>query len=203
LDFLEADTFQYYQKNPSALRERIAASLDINLVIIDEVQKVPMLLDEIHKLIETYPHISFILCGSSARRLKSLGANLLGGRARRFMFFPLCYAETQELNWPKIFNHGLIPSHYMAHRNVERSLAAYVYDYINTEVQLEANLRNRNTFLRFLEIIGLCNGEMINYSNIARDCGVDAKTVQTYFAILEDMYLVHSEKPSKGSKDMA
>jgi predicted AAA+ superfamily ATPase len=133
------------------------------------VQKVPLLLDEVHHLIESNKSLQFILCGSSARRLKSTGANLLGGRAWRYIFLPLCYSELKELNWRKIFNHGLVPSHYLASEIIHKFLASYLFDYILPEVQFEANLRKREAFVRFLEVIGISNGEMINFSNIARD----------------------------------
>ncbi len=190
VDLLQADIYQLYFKNPERLREEIrACSSNISTIILDEVQKVPLLLDEVHYLIESKKDLQFILCGSSSKRLKSTGANLLGGRAWRYMFLPLCYPEIKELNWHKIFNNGLIPSHYLATERVDKFLASYLYDYILPEVQFEANLRKRDAFARFLEVVGISNGEMINYSNIARDCGIDAKTVRTYFEILEDMYL--------------
>ncbi len=189
LDLLQADEYQAYSRNPERLREEIQARDGPATIIIDEVQKVPLLLDEVHHLIESNKSLQFILCGSSARRLKSTGANLLGGRAWRYMFMPLCYPEMKELNWHKIFNHGLIPSHYLAPGMIHKFLSSYLFDYILPEVQFEANLRKRESFARFLEVLGISNGEMINCNNIARDCGVDAKTVRTYFEILEDMYL--------------
>ena len=190
IDLLQADIYQHYFKNPERLREEIrACSSNISTIILDEVQKVPLLLDEVHYLIESNKDLQFILCGSSSKRLKSTGANLLGGRAWRYMFLPLCYPEMNGLKWNKIFNNGLIPSHYLATERIDKFLAAYLYDYILPEVQFEANLRKREAFARFLEVVAISNGEMINYSNIARDCGIDAKTVRTYFEILEDMYL--------------
>jgi predicted AAA+ superfamily ATPase len=195
---LQADVYQRYFRNPERLREEIRAqNNNISTIIIDEVQKIPLLLDEVHYLIEELKNVSFILCGSSVRKLKSSGANLLGGRAWRYLFQPLCYPELKELNWNKIFNQGLIPSHYLASETAEKSLASYLYDYILPEVQFEANLRKRETFARFLDIVGTSNGEMVKYSNIARDCGIDAKTVRAYFEILEDMYLGYQLYPFK------
>lgn len=198
IDLLQADVYQAYFREPHRLRQELLALPPNAPVILDEVQKVPMLLDEVHGLIEAQKGFQFILCGSSARRLKSSGANLLGGRAWRTMFVPFCYPELKTLNWMRIFNHGLIPSHYMSD-NPEKSLASYLYDYILTEVQFEANLRKRDTFVRFLDALGFCHGEMINYSNIARDCGVDSKTVRTYFEILEDMYLGYFLPPYRST----
>jgi predicted AAA+ superfamily ATPase len=191
IDLLKADVYQKYLKHPERLREELQAkrSAQDTVIIIDEVQKVPLLLDEVHCLIESYSSIQFILCGSSVRKLKRSGANLLGGRAWRFLFQPLCYSELKKLDWDKIFNHGLIPSHYLATSNVKKFLASYLYDYIVPEVEYEANLRKRETFVRFLDVLGHTNGEMVVYNNIARESGVDAKTVKSYFDILEDMYL--------------
>jgi predicted AAA+ superfamily ATPase len=195
IDLLEAETFQRYLREPQQLRHGLQKAAVIPLVIIDEIQRVPELLNEVHWMIENM-RVQFILCGSSSRRLRTSRSNLLGGRAWRFMFAPLCYPELKELDWSRIFNNGLIPSHYLS-SNPQRSLASYLFDYTLTEVQVEASLRNREPFARFLEILGFCNGEMINFSNIGRDCGVDRKTIQTYFEILEDMYLGYFVRPYK------
>lgn len=189
INLLKADVYQKYLRNPEKLREELIVDNSFKIIIIDEIQKVPALLDEVHYLIEERQPIQFILCGSSVRKLKSTGANLLGGRAWRFLFQPLCYPELKELNWIKIFNQGLIPTHYLATNNVNKFLASYVYDYILPEVQYEANLRQREKFTKFLDIAAVSNGEMIVYNNIARECGIDAKTVRTYFEIMEEMYL--------------
>ena len=196
VDLLKADVFQHYARRPQGLREELKSVTDPFTIIVDEVQKIPILLDEIHSLIEEKKNLQFVLCGSSARKLKQTGANLLGGRAWRYMFVPLCYPELKELNWDFIFNRGLIPSHYLSSA-IEQNLTAYLYDYILTEVHMEANLRKRETFTRFWDILGFCHGEMINFSNIARDCGVSSKTVMTYFEILEDMYLGYFLRPYK------
>lgn len=200
INLLEAETYQYYYKSPQALRGQLQANENIKIVIIDEIQKIPILLDEVHALIESLGYVNFILCGSSARRLKSTGANLLGGRAWRYLFQPLCYPELKVLDWKKIFNHGLIPSHYLAKSQITKFLASYLYDYILPEVQYEANIRNRESFSSFMNVIGSTNAEIINYSNIARDCGIDSKTVKAYFEILEDMYLGYQIYPLKSSQ---
>lgn len=194
IDLLEADILQAYWHTPHRLREEILAHPPKGPIIIDEVQKIPALLDQVHALMETQKGLQFILCGSSARRLKTMGANLLGGRAWRYLFVPLCYGELKTLDWKRIFNNGLIPSHYMED-TAEKDLAAYLYDYILTEVQFEANLRHRDKFSRFLDVMGFCHGEILNYANIARDCAIDGKTVRTYFEILEDMYLGYFLRP--------
>ena len=194
IDLLQADVYQGYLRHPEKLREELNAFENPLTVVVDEVQKVPALLDEIHGLIESKKNLRFILCGSSARKLKQTGANLLGGRAWRHMFLPLCYPEIKELNWEHIFNRGLIPSHYTS-PFTEKNLASYLYDYVLTEVHLEANLRKRDTFSKFLDALGFCHGSILNYSNIARDCGVNSRTVMSYFEILEDMYLGYFLRP--------
>ncbi|MEI8321215.1 MAG: AAA family ATPase [Alphaproteobacteria bacterium] len=193
IDLLQADIYQKYLLDPSKLRQELEAISPNPLVIIDEIQKVPALLDEIHWLIEN-KKIQFILCGSSSRRLRAPNVNLLGGRAWRYMFVPFCYEELKELNWHKIFNNGLIPSHYFS-QNAQKSLAAYLFDYVLNEVHAEAQLRQKEPFAKFLDSLGIWGGKMINYTNISKACGVNLKTIQTYFEILVDMYLGYFVKP--------
>ena len=196
IDLLKTDLLLRYTKHPSVLREEILAlSADkLNLpVIIDEVQKVPSLLDEIHWLIEN-TKATFILCGSSARKLKQQGANLLGGRAIKHYFFPLVYPEYKEdFNLIKIFNRGLLPSHFTSN-SARKLLQAYVEDYLTNEIRSEGYVRNIPAFSRFLDSTTFSSGEMLNYSNIARDVGVDSKTVKEYYQILVDTlvgYLIY------------
>ena len=188
-DFLKTDLFLDCLKTPSLLRERILAKTEVLLaypIILDEVQKVPQILDEVHWLIENRG-LSFILCGSSARKLKRGHANLLGGRAWRYQMAPLTFSETGECNLLKILNQGLIPAHYAANEtHYRKSLKAYITDYLIEEVFHEGLTRNIQAFSRFFAALAHCQGEMLNYANIARDCGVDAKTVREYFLILED-----------------
>ncbi|MCK4306228.1 MAG: ATP-binding protein [Candidatus Eisenbacteria sp.] len=189
-DLLQTDLFLELSKNPSLLREQLLAADTKTLrqpVIIDEVQKVPQLLDEVHWLIEN-KGVRFILSGSSARKLKRGRANLLGGRAWRYQLLPLVSAELDSLDLLRILNRGLIPSHFLQDR-YQRSLKAYVRDYLKEEVFDEGLTRNVPAFLRFFEAMGYSHGELTNYSNIARDCGVDAKTVKEYYQILVDTLL--------------
>ena len=154
-------------------------------IIVDEVQKVPSIMDEIHWLIENSPAY-FILCGSSARKMRKAGVNLLGGRAIGYKFFPLVYPEIKEgFDLLKIFNNGLIPSHYKF-LNAKKLLQSYINDYLSSEIKAESLVRNLAGFNRFLESAGFSHGEMINYSNIARDVGIDASTVKEYYQILVD-----------------
>ncbi len=144
-------------------------------------------MDEIHWLITNTKH-SFILCGSSARKLKRGGANLLGGRALRYELFPLVSAEIPDFDLIRALNHGLLPRHYLA-EDVKGLHEAYVGDYLREEIAAEALTRNIAGFARFLEVAALSNGEMINFHNIARECGVSLPTAKAYFQILEDTLL--------------
>ena len=189
-DLLKTDILMRFITSPFLLREEILALPEAKKqlpVIIDEVQKIPALLDEVHWLIEN-EHIQFILCGSSARKLKRAGANLLGGRAWRYHFYPLLYSEIPEFDLLRALNHGLVPSHYLS-SHPQKSLEAYVADYLAEEIQNEGLVQNLPKFAHFLDSMGFNNGEMIVYSNIASDCGVDSKTVQAYFQILVDTLL--------------
>jgi predicted AAA+ superfamily ATPase len=176
-------------KAPFLLREEILA-LDpaalSNPIIIDEIQKVPELLNEVHWLIENTP-AQFILCGSSARKLKSNAINLLGGRAWNFSFYPLVSAEIPDFDLLKALQQGLIPNHYRANSiHIMDHLQAYVDIYLTDEIRNEGVVRNLASFVRFLDVAGLSNTEMINFNNIARDCGIDRSTVQSYYQILID-----------------
>jgi len=162
-------------------------------IIIDEVQKIPLLLDEVHLMIER-DKLSFILCGSSARKLKRGQANLLGGRAWRFLLHPLSAREIPDFDLLRALQWGLLPSHYLSQRP-KRSLNAYVMDYLNEEIKAEGLTRNLPAFSRFLDVVGFSVGELVNYSNIARDVGVSSKTVKEYFQILVDTYLAYLVEP--------
>lgn len=201
-DLLKTDIFLEFVKRPFLLREQLLAVSSKQLkapVIIDEVQKVPQLLDEIHWLIEN-KGLQFILCGSSARKLKRGKANLLGGRAWRYEMHPLVSSEVADLDLLKALNRGLIPLHYLQ-ADYRKSLKAYVRDYLKEEVFDEGLTRNIPAFSRFFDAMGYSHGELTNYANIARDCGVDAKTVKEYYQILVDTLLGTMIEPYKRRKD--
>lgn len=196
ISLLKSDEYLRYSKSPHEFRQHILAlSDDIKRcpIIVDEIQKVPALLDEVHYLIET-EKLSFILCGSSARKLKRTGVNLLGGRAWRFNFFPLTSREVPELDLLQALNKGLLPSHY-DNPHIDRALRAYVQDYLTEEVHAESLVRNLPAFARFLDGMALGHGQITNYSNIAQDIGVDIKTVKEYFQILVDTLLAYRITP--------
>ena len=196
-DLLQSDLKTSLLLRPSRLREEVVANR-YDLVVVDEVQKVPALLDEVHWCLEN-TKTRFILCGSSARKLKHGAANLLGGRAWRFELFPLTTRELGEYRLERILNHGLIPLHYAADAP-ERSLRSYVLDYIEQEIHAEALTRNVPAFGRFLEAVAATHGRLVNYSNIARDCGVTSKTVREYYQILQDTLLGHALEPWRKKK---
>lgn len=163
------------------------------LVILDEIQKVPELLDEVHWLIEN-TDTRFILCGSSPRKLKRGAANLLGGRALRVDLFPLVSAEIGGFDLDRAVNSGLIPQHYLS-KSPERFLKAYVEQYLQEEIIEESRIRKLQSFHRFLETSALMNGELLNYAKVGSDCGVSPKTVREYYQILEDTLLGFTLNP--------
>lgn len=185
-DLLEADTFTRLQRNPELLRQELLLAEDGELVIIDEIQLLPELLNEVHWLI-TRKSLRFILSGSSARKLKRRGVNTLGGRALRNVLYPLVSAEIPDFDLDRALIHGMIPRHYLAPEDlVFKRLQAYINVYLTEEIKAEALVRNLGSFSRFMDATALTNGEIVVYSNIAQDCGVDAKTVKEYFNILTD-----------------
>lgn len=186
-DLLKSDLKISLQLRPAGLREECELLEEGDIVIIDEVQKIPELLDEVHWLIEN-KGLRFILSGSSARKLRRSGANLLGGRALRRVLFPLVSAEIPDFDLNRALNNGMLPRHYLI-ENPAKRLKAYIEDYLQQEIVEEAVVRNLSSFTRFLQISALSNAEILNYTNIAQDCGVSAKTVKEYFAILEETML--------------
>ena len=192
-DLLNTDIRKRFQKNPELLREMLQNKPTGTLVIIDEIPKVPELLDEVHWLM-TNKDIRFILCGSSARKLKKQSSNTLGGRAIPMFFYPLVSAEIPDFDIYKAIQNGMIPRHYMI-ENATRRLKAYVDIFLKEEIKEEALVRDIVSFERFLEVAAICDGEILNYENIAADCGVSAKTVAAYFQILYDT-LVGYEIPA-------
>ncbi|MBN1665376.1 MAG: ATP-binding protein [Deltaproteobacteria bacterium] len=197
-DILQTDLFLELTRRPYLLREQLLAAAPQQLkepVIIDEVQKVPQLLDEVHWLIEN-KGLRFILCGSSARKLKRGKANLLGGRAWRYEMYPLVSSEVENLDLLKALNSGMIPTHYLED-DYHKSIQAYCRDYLKEEVFDEGLTRNIPAFSRFFEAMGYSHGQLTNYANIARECGVDAKTVKEYYQILIDTLLGVMIEPFK------
>ena len=192
-DLLQTKDFERLLRNPSLLAEDLASLKEGDVVVIDEMQKLPQLLDEVHALI-FQKNIRFILSGSSPRKLKRYGANLLGGRALKEILYPLVSAEIPDFDIHKAVRHGTLPRHYLVADPWKR-LGAYIGVYLNEEIREEALSRQLKTFSRFMEVAAFSNGEMVVYKNIAQDCGIDHRTVKDYFEILVDTlvgYLIPS-----------
>ena len=183
-DLLLYDVYERLQRNPTILRETILATTPSSPVIIDEIQRIPELLNEIHWIIAN-KKIQFILSGSSPRKILRSGANLLGGRALRNELYPLIYKEIPEFDLLRALNHGLLPRHYLS-KKPERLISAYIGSYLQDEILAEAKIRNIHSFSRFLEMAAFSNGEIVNYTNIASECGLSAPTIKEYFHILEE-----------------
>lgn len=157
-------------------------------VVIDEVQKLPKLLDEVHWLHENR-QVHFALCGSSARKVKRGHANMLGGRALRYEMFGLVSAELYpDFDLNRLLNHGYLPRIYLAGQS-QRLLNAYIANYLKEEIAAEGLVRNLPVFSEFLNLAALSDTETVNFSTIARVCGVSSQTVKEYFQILEDTLL--------------
>lgn len=189
LDLLDSSVEDRFDRNPSDLYAIVKALQKTTIyIIIDEIQKVPKLLDEVHRLIEETDKI-FILTGSSARKLKHGGANLLAGRAFVYHLYTLsCFELNAEFDLDQALHWGTLPKIFSLNEDSEKNefLRSYADTYLKEEIWTEHVIRKLPPFRRFLEAAAQCNGKIINYANIARDVGVDDKTIKEYFLILED-----------------
>ena len=183
-DLLKAKDYNRLLRRPELLSEELDGLGPKDTVIIDEVQKIPQLLDEVHSLIQ-HRGIRFVLSSSSPRKLKRQGANLLGGRASREVLYPFVSAEVPDFDVVRAVNNGMIPRHYMVENPWDR-FRAYINVYLNEEIREEAISRNLQVFSRFLEVAAQSDGEMLVYKDVAQDCGIDYRTVKSYFEILQD-----------------
>ncbi len=187
IDLLEAELFTRLTANPQRLENMIPAG-HRDWVVIDEIQRIPDLLSEVHRLIETRKH-KFALTGSSARKLRRGGINLLGGRARTLAMHPLSAAELgRHFNLEHSLRFGQLPSAY-TDSEPDRYLAAYAMTYLEEEVRQEGLTRNVGAFARFLEAASFSQSAVLNVSEVGRDSGVDRKVVENYFGILEDLLI--------------
>lgn len=191
INLAEEDKFFKYLKNPSLIRSEVQSSIKnqkISEVFIDEVQRVPAILNEVQSLIDT-SSVRFILTGSSARKLKRGAANLLGGRAVLRELFPLTYLElSDQFSLEQILRFGSLPRIFQANSNEERTdlLSAYITLYLKEEVQAEGLVRNLPAFSRFLDVAAQNSGELLNYKSIGDDIGIPGRSVQSYYEILEE-----------------
>jgi len=187
IDLLNSELRNRFQQHPEEFRESLLRYPSETLVIVDEIQKVPDLLDEVHWLMVN-KGLFFILSGSSARKLKKSGANNLGGRAIPETLFPLVSAEIPDYDLDRAVQNGMIPRHYMV-ANARNRLKSYIELYLKEEIIEEAAVQNVDDFVRFMEVAAISDGEMLNYENVASDCGVSANTVKAYYKILCDTLL--------------
>jgi predicted AAA+ superfamily ATPase len=186
-DLLLSRVYNNLVKNADDLLELVLANPDRTPVIIDEIQRLPNLLNEVQWLIVNH-NVRFILTGSSPRKIIRSGANLLGGRALRYELYPLIYPEIPNFDLLRAVNNGLLPRHYDS-ANPKKLIASYIGNYLRDEIVAEAKIRDVGIFSNFLTAVAFSNGEMVNYTNIAADCGVSTTTVKEYFQILEDTLL--------------
>jgi len=193
-DLLDTSVYLALSQNPG----RISQELDPRdkMVVIDEIQRLPVLLNEIHRLIEERG-IRFLLTGSSARKLRRGGVNLLGGRARTKYMHPLTYRELgSQFDLLKAIGRGLLPSIYLSD-DPRADLQAYTGSYLQQEIVAEGMTRNIPAFSRFLKVAALCNGTVVNFTNVSNDAQVPRTTVYEYFEILKDTLLLY-ELPAWG-----
>lgn len=189
VDLLEAELFNDLLANPQRLENLIPANFN-DWVVIDEVQRIPALLNEVHRLIEK-SKCKFILTGSSARKIRRKGVNLLAGRALSYRLFPLTIAELgNDFDLDHSLSYGQLPSVY-TEKDPRSYLESYVKTYLEEEVQQEGLTRNLGAFTRFLEAASFSQGSILNISAVARDCSVERKVVENYFAILEDLLIAY------------
>ncbi len=196
-DLLHSSTFLDLSHNPSGLGRQIGPRE--NIVVIDEIQRLPILLNEVQRLIEER-RIHFLLTGSSARKLRAGGVNLLGGRARMKYLHPLSYSELgSAFELSAALSRGLIPSIYFSD-NPRADLEAYAGVYLQQEVVAEGATRNAPAFSRFLYTAALSNGTIVNFTNVANDAQVPRTTVYEYYEILKDTLVLHELPAWRGSK---
>lgn len=187
IDLLKSDVRNRFKQHPEEFRESLLRYPPKTIVIVDEIQKVPDLLDEVHWLM-VEKGLWFILSGSSARKIKKSGANNLGGRAIPETLFPLVSAEIPDFDIERAVQNGMIPRHYMV-ANARNRMRAYIDLYVKEEIIEEALIQNVDEFIRFMEVAAIMDGEILNYENVASDCGVSANTVKAYYKILVDTLL--------------
>lgn len=186
-DLLLSEVYDRLLRNPEIIRQNCLAQPHVKLVIIDEIQRLPQLLNEIHWLLVN-TDVRFVLTGSSPRKIVRTETNLLGGRALTYYLLPLTSREIPDFDLIRALNHGLLPRHYIS-ANPTKLHAAYVGNYLRDEIIQEARIRNINAFNDFLRSASFSNGEMVNYSSIAAECGVSSNTVKEYFHLLEETLL--------------
>ena len=199
INLLEGETYLRYSAEPSLITKTAEmADKEGKIVVVDEIQKIPELLDQVHLAIEEM-QVKFLLTGSSARKLKRGGVNLLAGRAWEARMFPLVWPEIPDFDLERYLRYGGLPQVYPSPAP-EEELSAYANTYLKEEIAEEGIIRKMPQFVRFLKVAALCSGEIVNYSAISSDCAVAASTVREYFSILEHTLIGFIVEPWVESK---
>jgi len=199
LNLLKSEVFLRLSDSPSDLRELISADQNKHkVIVIDEIQKIPQLLSEVHYLLDQFPY-RFLLTGSSARKLKQAEVDLLAGRAWIANLFPLCSQEIPDFNLDRYLKYGGLPQVYPSANPLEE-LDAYIQNYLKEEILAEGLIRKLPPFSRFLKVAALSNGTLLNYTEIGNDCAVAPTTVREYYSVLEDTLIGFSLEPWVFSK---
>lgn len=208
INLLNSDSYLALVSRPAELADILSADKKETgkqrTVVIDEIQKIPLLLDEVHRLIEERG-VRFLLTGSSARKLRRGGANLLGGRAWTANLYPLTFHELVDFSLPRYLQYGGLPAVYLSASPAEE-LQAFVQLYLTEEIAAEGIVRDLPRFSRFLHTAALTNGQLLNFSEIASDLGVAPNTVREYYRILEDTllgYLVEPKRSHRSRKEIS
>ena len=189
IDLLDPEVFRLYSARPERLRERLRGEPGTRTVVVDEVQRIPELLGLVHSLIEEKAGRQFVLTGSSARKLRRTGADLLAGRVLLCGLHPFMASELGDrFSLESALHDGLLPVVLDAPEPA-RVLETYAALYLREEVQMEGMVRNIGSFSRFLEAVSFSHASLLNISNVARECGVERKVVEGYIQILEDLLL--------------
>lgn len=200
IDLLKSETFLRLSQNPTDIEDilQTRAAEERHLVVIDEVQRIPALLNEVHRLIEE-KCLRFLLTGSSARKLKKGQANLLAGRAWTAQLFPLCSAEIPDFRLDHYLRYGGLPHVYQS-ENPDEELDAYVQTYLKEEILAEGLIRKLPPFSRFLKMAALSNGQQLNFAQIGNDTQIASSTIREYYSILEDTLIGFLLEPWTESK---
>lgn len=209
IDLLPPDELLRYTKNPGLLTAKVSVAPKNRWIVVDEIQKVPSLLDEVHHLMENKGYKNFVLSGSSARKLKRGSANMLGGRANTKSLYPL---NAKELNFSfdphQVLHYGMLPLSLLPEDPAQKEafLRSYLTTYINEEIRAEGLVRDIGHFSRFLDIAALMAGRQVNVLGLARDAGISRDTVQGYFSVFEDTLLgsyLYPYRPRAKVKEVA
>ncbi len=199
IDLLDGQTYLRLSSDPSLLEDMTARTIrDHKIIAIDEIQKIPSLLDQVHRMIENN-HAKFLLTGSSARKLRAGAANLLAGRAWEAQLMPLTFSEIKDFDLERYLRFGGLP-HVWLSKDQDEELSAYVHTYLQEEIQAEGIVRKIPQFARFLKVAALTNAKLLNYSEMASDTGIPASTIREYYSILSDTLVGFVVEPWQGSK---